>query len=178
MRKNSTLLLNTFIKWTIENDKSCIDVSNALKFAITHQQLECQNILLRHMKDFAYTTCRRRNLINCAVVTVILNRHDVLESVLNMLPDLTFSSRWYESELSEVCLRLARPECTHVLKWFGIDPVECDATEDTVHGLIKILDTHLDSDSGEIVSILKSIPDIETRINRVDEKGRTVLKKL
>ena len=177
VRKDNPCLLNTFITWAVEDGHVNMDISKALRFAITHKLSDAQDILLRNLKDIAYRDegCYR-NVIDCAVIAIILNEPKVLENVLDVLSALK-SLGDYSLELAELCLRLPRPECTDISEMFDIFCEESEPPEDTVHGLITLLSKYLDGEHDEIVVILKSIPEIETHINSADEKEQTEFNK-
>ena len=179
VRKNNTELLNTLNSWAIENCSADMDVVNALEFAITHNLLECQDILLQNIKKFVYTVDgTSRYIKDCAVIAIIHNRPTILESLLNVLSALTYTGD-YETELSELCEWLPRPECRDVLEVVGIFCEESQLTEDTEHGLVTTLYQYLGDDSDEFVAILMSVPGLkhglETFINSADEEGHTLL---
>ena len=177
VRKDNPDLLNTFINWTVENYRSDMNMSNALKVAITHKHLECESILLQSMKMFA-DDCDNgddcSDIIDCGAIAIIHNRFDVLVRVLHVLSTLKRTGE-YKSKLSNLCIRLPRPKCKNVLEALGISCLKSEPIEDTVHGLLRTLVEYLDCDSDEIVTILKSIPGIEAIINSVDKKGQTAL---
>ena len=179
VRKNNTELLNTLNAWAIENSSTDMDVVNALKYAITHGHVDCQDILLQNIKNFVYTvdSCCRY-IIDCAVIATISDKPVVLENLLNVLTALNYTDD-YESELSDLCVWLPRPECRGILEDFGVFLEDSENAEETVHGLVTTLYQYLDGDSNEIDIIFKSIPglEIEKIVNCKDEEGNTMLKK-
>ena len=179
VRKNNTELLNTLNAWAIENSSTDMDVVNALKYAITHGHVDCQDILLQNIKKFVYTvdSCCSY-IIDCAVIATIYDKPVVLENLLNVLTALNYTDD-YESELSGLCVWLPRPECRGILEAFDVFYEDSENAEETVHGLVTTLYQYLDGDSNKIETILKSIPGlkIENIINCEDEEGNTMLKK-
>ena len=192
VRKDNTELLKTLNSWVFMNCSISRDVSstkgktfatffilkvNALKFAITHNLLEWQDILLRDIKHFTIDGTYRY-IIDCAVIAIIHNRHTILESLLNVVSALAYTGD-YKSELSELCEWLPRPECRDVLEAVGIFCEEEEPTEDTVLGLVTTLYQCLGDDSDEFVAVLKSVPrlerGLETCINTENDEGRTLL---
>ena len=193
VRKDNTELLKTLNSWVFKNCSISMDVSsegktfdtfctlkvNALKFAITHNLLEWQDILLRNIKTFPYTIDGTyRYIIDCAVIAIIHNRHTILESLLNVVSALAYTGA-YESDLSKLCEWLPRSKCRDVLEAVGIFYEEEEPTEDTVLGLVATLYQYLGDDSDEFVAVFKSAPrlerGLETCINTENDEGRTLL---
>ena len=179
VRKNNTELLNTLNAWAIENSSTDMEVVNALKLALTHGHVECQDNLLQNVEKCVYTCYRWcRYIIDCAVIAVIYDKPMVLENLLNVITDFYYTEN-YESELSRLCVRLPRPECRVILEAFDVFSEDSENAEKTFHSLVTTVYQYLDGDSNKIETILKSIPGIEMEkiINCEDEEGNTMLKK-
>ena len=177
VRKDNAALLKAFINWDVRKGRVGMDISSALKFAILHKQSKCKDILLRNMKKFErMADVFHVTVIDCAVIAIIYDIHDVLKRLLKVLSYMS-SLKEYESELSIFTAWLPRPDCKDVLESFGVFCNQPEPSKDIIHDLIPTLDKYLDCDNEEIIAILKSVPGIAAIINSEDNEEQTPLQK-
>ena len=140
VRKDNAALLKAFINWDVKKGNAgmefSMDISNSLKLAIFHKQSKCKDILLKNMKKFAgMADGYDIFVIDCAVIAIIYDRHDVLKRLLKVYPYMP-SLKEYESDLSILCAWLPRPDCKAVAESLGVFCKQPEPSEDIVHGLI------------------------------------------